>query len=135
MFVGVIFEASMSYSTTSGHRLTDTTISALIVMSLAHREVSTGRNNYIEWIVATNDRILVLDKLKFFSAVYARTSVVSRLLLAIDGNFPVAKAALDPNALIAIIHKTHFKHVDESTPSRRGKSWRKHSADRAKSRR
>lgn len=60
-------------------------------------------------------RRLALDKPKFFSAVYARTSVASRLLIEADGDFPAAKAALDPNALIAIIHKTHFTHVDGAT--------------------
>jgi hypothetical protein len=164
----------MSYSTTSGLKLKDTTASAVIVLS-PDKGVSTGRNNYVEWAAATNDdlgqtygmmanvlatqiayqvaqvvpedyipidepdqpaytpaqlmtlrlgahaarskevRRLALDKPKFFSAVYARTSVASRLLIEADGDFPAAKAALDPNALIAIIHKTHFTHVDGAT--------------------
>jgi hypothetical protein len=60
-------------------------------------------------------RRLALDKPKFRSAVYARTSVESRLLIEADGDFPAAKAALDQNALIAIIHRTHFTHVDDAT--------------------
>ncbi len=60
-------------------------------------------------------RRLALDKPKFFSAVYVRTSVASRLLIEEDGEFPAAKATLDPNAFVAIIHKTHFTHVDGAT--------------------
>jgi hypothetical protein len=60
-------------------------------------------------------RRLALGKPKFFSAVYARTSVASCLLIEADGDFPAAKAALDPNALVAIIQKTQFTHVDGAT--------------------
>jgi hypothetical protein len=60
-------------------------------------------------------RMLALDKPKFFSAVYARTSVASRLFIEADGEFPAAKAALDLNAFIAIINMTHFTHVDGAT--------------------
>jgi len=57
-------------------------------------------------------RRLALEKPKFCSAVYTRTYVASRLLIEADGEFPAASAALDPNALVAIIHKTHFTNVD-----------------------
>ena len=58
---------------------------------------------------------MTLDKPIFFSAVYARTSVASRILIETDGDFPAAKATLDPNALVVIIHKTHLTHVDGAT--------------------
>ncbi len=58
---------------------------------------------------------LALNKPKFFSTVYARPSVASRLLIEAYGDFPAAKTALDPNALTAIIYKTHFTHVDGAT--------------------
>jgi hypothetical protein len=60
-------------------------------------------------------RRLTLDKPKFFSAVYARKSAASRLLIKANNDFSAAKAALDPNDLASIIHKTHFTHVDEAT--------------------
>jgi hypothetical protein len=60
-------------------------------------------------------RRLALDKPKFFSAVHARTSVASRQLIEADDDFPATKAALEPNALVAIIHKTYFTHVDGAT--------------------
>ena len=55
---------------------------------------------------------LALDKPSFFSAMFARTIVASRLLIESYGDFPAAKAALDTNALVSIIHKTHLTHVD-----------------------
>ena len=60
-------------------------------------------------------RRLALYKPEFFSAVYARTSVAFRLRIEADGDFPAAKAALDPNILVAIIHKAHFTHVVGAT--------------------
>jgi hypothetical protein len=60
-------------------------------------------------------RKLVEIKPKFFNAIFARTSVASRLLIKADGDFAAANAALDPNALVAIIHRTHFTHVDSAT--------------------
>ncbi len=60
-------------------------------------------------------RRLAVNKPRFFSDVYAPTSVASQLLIEVNGDFPAAKAALDLNALIAIIQKTHFTHVDRST--------------------
>ncbi len=49
-------------------------------------------------------RRLALDKPKFVSAVYATTSVASRLLIESDIDYL--------SALIAIIQRTHFTHVD-----------------------
>jgi hypothetical protein len=46
----------MSYSTTSGLKLKDTTASAVIVMS-PDEGVSTSRKNYVEWAAATNDEL------------------------------------------------------------------------------
>jgi hypothetical protein len=54
-------------------------------------------------------------KPKFFNAIFARTSVESRLLNEADGDFVATNAALDPNALVAIIYRTHFTHVDGAT--------------------
>jgi hypothetical protein len=60
-------------------------------------------------------RKLVEIKPKSFNTIFARTSVASRLLIEADGDFAAANAALDPNALVAIIHRTHFTHVDGAT--------------------
>jgi hypothetical protein len=42
-------------------------------------------------------------------------SVASRLLIEANGGWIVAKVASDPNALAAIIRRTHFSHVDGAT--------------------
>ncbi len=34
-----------------------------------------------------------------------------------DGEWAAAKAAEDPNALVAIVHRTHFTHVGGATPA------------------
>ncbi len=60
-------------------------------------------------------RTLAEVKPKFFNAIFARTSVVSRLFIEADGDFAAANAAFDPNALVAIINRTHFTHVDGTT--------------------
>ena len=60
-------------------------------------------------------RKLALDKPKLFAAILQRTSVASRLLIEADGDWIAAKAASDPNALAAIIRRTHFSHVDGAT--------------------
>jgi hypothetical protein len=44
-------------------------------------------------------------KPKFFNAIFAKTSVASRLLMEADGECDVANAALDQNALYAHSHK------------------------------
>jgi hypothetical protein len=44
-----------------------------------------------------------------------KISVASQLLFEADGEWAVAKAAEDPNALVAIIHRTHFTHVGGAT--------------------
>ena len=41
-----------------------------------------------------------------------RGVVASHLLIEVGGDFPVVNATLDPNALVALIHKTHFTRVD-----------------------
>jgi hypothetical protein len=60
-------------------------------------------------------RKLAEIKPKFFNAIFARTSVASRLLIVADGDFAAANVALDPNALVAIIHRTYLTHVDGAT--------------------
>jgi hypothetical protein len=60
-------------------------------------------------------RNLAEIKPKFFNAIFARTSVASPLLIEADGDFAVANAALDSNALVAIIHRIHFSYVDGAT--------------------
>ena len=159
---------------TADHKSKDATAGAVMMLS-PDKGASTGRNNYVEWIVATHDdlgqhygvmasvlttqvaydvpsvvpadytpepepnlppfsaanimqmrvnahaarakevRKLAEIKPKFFNAIFARTSVASRLLMEADGDFAAANAALDPNELIAIIHRTHFTHVDGAT--------------------
>ncbi len=54
-------------------------------------------------------------KPKFFNAIFARTSVAFRLLIEADGDFAAANTALDPNALVTIIHRTNFTNVDSAT--------------------
>ncbi len=60
-------------------------------------------------------RKLTEIKPKFFNAIFARTSVASRLSIEADGDFAAANASLDTNALVAIIHRTDFTHVDDET--------------------
>jgi hypothetical protein len=55
-----------------------------------------------------NVKKLALDKPKLFAAILQGTSVASRLLIEANGNWITAKAAPDPNALAAIIRRTHF---------------------------
>ena len=54
---------------------------------------------------------------KFFNAILSKVSVASQLLIEADGEWAAAKAAENPNALVAIIHRTHFTHVDGATPA------------------
>ena len=60
-------------------------------------------------------RKLAEIKPKFFNATFARTSEASRILIEADGDFAAVNAALDPNALVVIIHRTHFTHVGGAT--------------------
>jgi hypothetical protein len=53
-------------------------------------------------------RKLGFDKPKLFAPIMQRTSVASRLLIEADGDRIAAKTASDPNALAAIIRRTHF---------------------------
>jgi hypothetical protein len=46
-----------------------------------------------------------------------KISVVSQLLIEADGEWAVVKAAEDPNALVAIVYRTHFPHVGGATPA------------------
>jgi len=48
---------------------------------------------------------------KLFNDILLKISVASQLLIKADGKWAAAKAAEDPNALVAIIHWTHFTHV------------------------
>ena len=54
---------------------------------------------------------------KFFNDILLKISVASQLLIEADGEWAAAKAAEDPNALVAIIHRTHFTHVGGATPA------------------
>jgi hypothetical protein len=57
------------------------------------------------------------EQSKFFNDVLLKMSVASQLLIGADGGWAAAKAAEDPNALVAIIRRTHFTHVDGATPA------------------
>jgi len=46
-----------------------------------------------------------------------KISIASQLLIEADGESAAAKAAEEPNALVAIVHRTHFTHVDGATPA------------------
>jgi hypothetical protein len=39
------------------------------------------------------------------------------LLIEADGEWAAAEAAEDPNALVAIVHLTHFNHAGGATPA------------------
>jgi hypothetical protein len=54
---------------------------------------------------------------KFFNDILLKMNVASQLLIKADGECAAAKAAEDPNALVAIIHWTHFTHVGGKTPA------------------
>ena len=54
---------------------------------------------------------------KFFNDILLKISVASQLLIEADGEWAAAKAAEDPNALVAIVHRTHFTHVGGATPA------------------
>ncbi len=54
---------------------------------------------------------------KFFYDILLKISVASQLLIEADGEWPAAKAAEDPNALVVIVHRTHFTHVGGTTPA------------------
>jgi hypothetical protein len=47
---------------------------------------------------------------QFFDDILLKISVASKLLIEADGEWAAAKAAEDPNALVAIVHRTHFIH-------------------------
>ena len=54
---------------------------------------------------------------KFFNDVFLKISVASQSLIEADGEWAAAKAAKDPNALVAIVNRTHLTHVGGATPA------------------
>ena len=54
---------------------------------------------------------------KFFSFVLSKVNVASQLLIDADGEWAEAKVAENPNALVDIIHRTHFTHINGATPT------------------
>ncbi len=43
--------------------------------------------------------------------------VTSQLLIEANGEWAAARAAEDPNALVATVHRTHFTYVGGATPA------------------
>ena len=66
---------------------------------------------------AKKKRELRDEQPKFFNDILLKISVASQLLIEADGEWAAAKATEDPNALVAIIHRTHFTHVGGATPA------------------
>jgi hypothetical protein len=54
---------------------------------------------------------------KIFNYVILKINVASQLFIEADGEWAAAKTAKDPNALVAIVHRTHFTHVNGATPA------------------
>jgi hypothetical protein len=54
---------------------------------------------------------------KFLNSILSKVSVASQLLIVADGEWAEAKVAENPNALVEIIHRTHFTLVDGATPA------------------
>ncbi len=54
---------------------------------------------------------------KFFNYIILKISVASHLLIEVDGEWAAAKAAEDPNALVAFVHRTHSTRVGGATPA------------------
>jgi len=54
---------------------------------------------------------------KFLKSILSKFSVVSQLLIEADSEWSEAKAAENPDALVEIIRRTHFTHVDGATPA------------------
>jgi len=52
---------------------------------------------------------------KFFNPILSKVTVASQMLIEADGEWAEAKATESPNALVEIIHRTHFTHVDGAT--------------------
>jgi hypothetical protein len=48
---------------------------------------------------------------KFLNDILSNISVASRLLIEANGDWAAAKAAEDPNVLVAIVHRIHLTHV------------------------
>ncbi len=51
----------------------------------------------------------------FPNCIILKLRVASQLLIETDGEWAPAKAVEDPNALVAIVHRTHFTHVGSAT--------------------
>ena len=52
-----------------------------------------------------------------FNCILSKFSVAFQLLIEVDVEWAETKAAENPNALVEIIHRTHFTHVDGVTPA------------------
>lgn len=70
-------------------------------------------------IVARNKVIgdLKVEKTKFYMAIFATIGLRSRTLIKADTAFAAASLANDPNALLAIVRRTHFTHVAGGNPA------------------
>ncbi len=54
---------------------------------------------------------------KLFNEILLKINVASQLLIEADKEWAAAKVTEDPNALVAIVHRTHFTHVAGATPA------------------
>ena len=54
---------------------------------------------------------------KLFNDILLKISVASKLLIKADRDWAAVKAAEDPNALVAIVHRTHFTYVGGAIPA------------------
>jgi hypothetical protein len=54
---------------------------------------------------------------KCFNSILSKVSVASQLRIEAGGEWAEAKVADNPNALVEIIHRTHFTYVDGATPA------------------
>jgi len=54
---------------------------------------------------------------KVFNYISSKIIMASQLLIEAGGEWAIAKAAENPNALVEIIHRSHNTHVEGATPA------------------